>query len=104
MQGRHNLVAQGRGLHIQVEGLSPAQKHHSAAEGILQACLAEVEDGAGLHGAPVVLEADGYSGPWTWGAPEKWEEGDLSGRETAGGPAAVGVVAWSWGTGQRVAC
>lgn len=48
----------------------------------------------------MVLEADGCSGPWTWGAPEKWVEGDLSGREMA---AAEGVAAWSWGTGQRAA-
>lgn len=63
-------------------------------------------DGAGLQGAPVVLEADGCSGPWMWGAPEKWEEGDLSGRERAGvveAAAAAAGVAWSWGTGQRVA-
>lgn len=49
----------------------------------------------------MVLEADGCSGPWTLGAPEKWVEGDLSGREMAG--AAAGGAAWSWGTGQRAA-
>lgn len=52
----------------------------------------------------MVLEADGCSGPWTWGAPEKWVEGDLSGREMAGAAAAAaGGAAWSWGTGQRAA-
>lgn len=143
-QGLHNLVGRDKGLHIQVEGLSPAQKHleeeaaeeeeeseirsvieseasvvqsdsatslisphRSAEEGILPACPDEAADGAGLQGAPVVLEADGCSGPWTWGAPEKWEEGDLSGRERAGAAvaaaAAAGVAAWRWGTGQRAA-
>lgn len=51
----------------------------------------------------MVLEADGCSEPWMWGAPEKWVEGDLSGREVAGAAAAAGGAAWSWGTGQRAA-
>lgn len=32
VQGLHNLVAQDKGLHIQAEGLSPAQKHLEDAE------------------------------------------------------------------------
>lgn len=64
-----------------------------------------MEAGAGFQGglvAPVALEAGGCSGPWKWEAPEKWEEGDLSGKEMAGveGAAAAGV-AWGQGTGQR---
>lgn len=63
-----------------------------------------MEAGAGSQGGlvgPVVLEAGGCSGPWKWEAPEKWEEGDLSGKEMAGVEAAAAGVAWGQGIGQR---
>lgn len=104
MQGLHSLVAQDKGLHIQAEGLSPAQTHHSAEEGILPACWAEVEAAAGAHGGlvgPVVLEAGGCSGPWRWEASEQWAEGGLSGRGMAGMKGAAVGEAWGLGTGQR---
>lgn len=103
MQGLHSLVAQDMGLHIQAEGLSPAQTHHSAEEGILPACRAEVEAAAGARAGlvgPVVLEAGGCSGPWRWGASEQWEEGGLGGRGMAGMRGAAAGEAWGLGTGQ----
>lgn len=64
----------------------------------------EVAAAAGAQGGlvgPVVLEADGCSGPWKWEASEQWEEGDLSGRGVAGMEGAAVGVAWGLGTGQR---
>lgn len=104
MEGLHSLVVRDKGLHIQAEGLSPAQMHHSAEEGMLPACRAELEAAAGAQGGlvgPVVLEAGGCSGPWKWEASERWEEGDLSGRGMAGMEGAAVGVAWGLGTGQR---
>lgn len=67
----HSLVAQGKGLNTQAEGLLPAQKHHSAEEGNLSASQAEMEAAVvaqeGLVG-PVVLEAGDCSEPWKWEA------------------------------------
>lgn len=98
------MVARDTGLHSQAEGLSPGRTHHSAEEGILPACQAEMEAAAwaqeGLVG-PVVLEAGGCSAPWRWEASEIWEEGGLSGRGMAGMEGAAVVVAWGLGTGQR---
>lgn len=103
VQGLHSLVARDKGLHILAEGLSPAQTHHSAEEGIPPACQAEVEAAAGAQGGlvgPVVLEAGGCSGPWKWEASEHWEEEDLSGRGMVGMEGAAVGVAWGLGTGQ----
>lgn len=103
VQGLRSLVARDKGLHIQAEGLSPAQTHRFAEEGILPACRAEeaaAGDQGGLAG-PVVLEAGGCSGPWKWEASEHWEEGDLSGRGMAGMEGAAVGVAWGLGTGWR---
>lgn len=90
------MVARDKGLHSQAEGLSPAQMHHSAEEGILPACQAEMEAAAWAQEAlvgPVVLEAGGCSGPWKWEAFELWEVADLSGRGMAVMEgAAVGVA------------
>lgn len=72
MQGLRSLVGQDKGPGIQAEGLSPAQKLHSAVVDILSPCQAEVEAAAGaqegLEGpvGPVVqevLEAGGCSVP-----------------------------------------
>lgn len=104
VQGLHSLVARDKGLHIQAEGLSPAQTHRSAEEGILPAYRAEVEAAAGAQGGlvgPVVLEEGGCSGPWKWEASEQWEEGDLSGRGMAETEGAAAEVAWGPGTDRR---
>lgn len=98
------MVARDKGLHIQAEGLSPAQTHHSAVEGNLPASRAVMEAAAGAQAGPlgpVVLEAGGCSGPWRWEASEHWEEGGLSGRRMVGMEGAVVGVAWVLGTGQR---
>lgn len=101
MRELHSLVAQGTGLHSRVEDLSPAQMHHSAEEGILPACLAEVEAAAGAQGGLVVLEAGDCSGPWRLEASVHQEGADLSGREMAGMEGAAVGVASGEGTGQR---
>lgn len=66
VQGLHSLVARDKGLHSQAEGLSLAQTHHSAEEGILSACQAVMEAAAGAQEGlvgPEVLEAGGCSEP-----------------------------------------
>lgn len=105
------MVAQDRDLHSPAEGLSPAQTHHSAEEGILPACLAVTVAAAGAQGGPgglvvlevlAVLEACGCSEPWKLEASEKHlGEGDLSGRGMAGREGAAAGVAWGRGMGQK---
>lgn len=98
------MVAQGKDLHTQAEGLSPAQMHHSAEEGILSACQAEMEAAVGVQEGlvgPVVLEGGGCSEPWKWEAFELWEDGALSDRGMAEMKGAAAGVARGLGTDKK---